>query len=121
MGCRQLYQFSLALARAPRPSTYICVRVPSSRILVRLPDGKRLTRRFPVAAPLSALVDYVCVQLAESGATSPTSQWQLVSQHPPLKLAFAPDASADAAALEQTFSAIGLAPSAQLHVAPLLA
>ena len=93
----------------------------AARILVRMPDGSRASRRFAAAASISSLLDYVCVQLAGSGATSPTNNWQLVSQHPPLKIAFAPDATAaDASALSQTFTSAGLAPSAQLHVAPLL-
>ena len=90
-----------------------------ARVLVRLPSGTRATRRFPLDAPLSALVDFVCVQLAQSGASTPTNRWQLVSQHPPLKLAFSPDATGEADALSPTIESAGLAPSAQVHVSVL--
>jgi len=97
----------------PEPET----GASAARILVRMPDGKRATRRFAPDTSLSALVDYVCIQLASSDSASPTNRWQLVSQHPPLKLGFAPDASAGPEVASQTFTSAGLAPSAQLHVA----
>ena len=68
----------------------------------------------PVDAPLSSLLDYVCLQLMDTGATG--GAWQLASQYPPIKLKFRPDASSDDDLRQQTFQSTGLAPSASLNL-----
>jgi hypothetical protein len=92
----------------------------AARVLVRMPDGGRISRRFAADEPLTALLDFVAIQLADASVGS-AGNWQLVSQYPPIKLPFAADASPLADAVElatQTFAAAGLAPSAQLHLSP---
>ena len=87
-----------------------------------MPDGARHTRKFPVDALVQSLVDFACVQLASSGGAGGSAAWQLVSQHPPLKLRFAADATvtSDEAPPLQTLEQAGLAPSAQLHLSKAL-
>ena len=53
-------------------------------------------RRFASDGPVGSLVDFVCIQLASSGASNPSGRWQLVSQHPPIKLTFASDGETSA-------------------------
>ena len=87
----------------------------AARVLVRMPDGKRCQRRFPNDAPITALIDYVCVELCDAGSVG--NKWQLASQYPPMKLQFNADGTSDDRELrQQTFTSAGLAPSAQLHV-----
>jgi hypothetical protein len=83
-----------------------------ARVLVRMPDGKRCQRKFPDDAPLSSLIDWVCVELCESGAAA--SSWKLASQYPPVKLTFSADATCDDDMRQQTIKSAGLAPSASL-------
>ena len=88
-----------------------------------MPDGSRKQRKFPSDVPLQSLVDYVCIELAASGATSKTNKWKLVSQYPPISLAFSPDATAEVSSVAdvaKNFETAGLAPAAQLNVAALL-
>ncbi|KAL1519789.1 hypothetical protein AB1Y20_023296 [Prymnesium parvum] len=95
--------------------------VAAARVLVRMPDGARASRKFAAEATLQSLVDFVLVQLAAGGhsAHHASGRWQLSSQYPALKLAF----SSRTACMENsehealTFASAGLAPSAQLHLA----
>lgn len=86
-----------------------------ARVLVRMPDGKRCQRKFTDDAPLSSLIDWVCVELCDSGAAA--SQWKLASQYPPIKLTFSADATCEDDTRQQTIKSAGLAPSASLTLA----
>jgi ataxin-3 len=121
--------FALNLSSALANTERLGARLPpepeagaaAARVLVRMADGARHTRKFPADALVQSLVDFACVQLAAAdGAAGRSAQWQLVSQHPPLKLKFNADATvtSDEAAPLQTLEQAGLAPSAQLHLSP---
>lgn len=93
--------------------------VPAARVLVRMPDGSRLARRFPADSLLQSLVDFVVVNLAAAGIASQSGgRWQLSSQYPALKLAFAAQTATieDSSVEHLTFETSGLVPSAQLHL-----
>ena len=93
---------------------------PMARVLIRMPDGSRASRKFPAESLLQSLVDFAVMQLADSGtAARGSGRWQLSSQYPPLKLAFSARTAEieDAANEGLTFTSAGLAPSAQLHLA----
>ncbi|KAL3931541.1 MAG: hypothetical protein SGPRY_001082 [Prymnesium sp.] len=96
---------------------------PAARVVVRMPNGSRIARKFPADALLQCLVDFVVAQLAAAGISTNAngSRWQLTSQYPVLKLAFsALSATIEEASKEAlTFTAAGLTPSAQLHLAAM--
>ena len=86
-----------------------------ARVLVRMPDGKRCQRKFADDAPLSALIDWACVEVCDSGAAA--SMWKLASQYPPIKLTFSPDGTCEDDMRQQTMKSAGLSPSASLTLA----
>lgn len=121
--------YALSLSAGAANQARLETRLPpepesgGTRIAVRMPDGSRKQRKFPSDVPLQSLVDYVCIELAASGATSKTNKWKLVSQYPPISLAFSPDATAEVSSVAdvaKNFETAGLAPAAQLNVAALL-
>ena len=66
-------------------------------------------------APLSALIDWACVEVCDSGAAA--SMWKLASQYPPIKLTFSPDGTCEDDMRQQTMKSAGLSPSASLTLA----
>jgi len=87
----------------------------AARVLVKLPDGSRSSRRFPKESPLQCLVDYTCIQLAKCPAASGARSWKLVCTQPALSLEFSLEAWSDAAHMEATFESAQLTPSAMFE------
>jgi hypothetical protein len=63
------------LAASPEPSVGAAVRI-------QLPSGTKLQRRFPPAAPLALLVDYVVVSSGELGQGLDPGTFDLATTHP---------------------------------------
>jgi len=93
--------------------------VGAARVLVKLPDGTRSSRRFPKDSPLQSLVDFTCIQLAQHGAASGARSWKLVCTQPALSLEFSLEAWSDAAHMEATFESAQLTPSAMFEARPV--
>ena len=90
----------------------------AARVALRLPDGSRLSRRFPPHSSVQSLVDVVCIALAEGAVGS--GSYEMRSQHPPFKLCFTSDAKGDQKCEGGlTIEEAGLCPSAQLHISAI--